>query len=150
MKIGFMVSLFHYFQMAENIDDTTQPIAICAHGVDIAAFENPNKDDVEMEKDLYSAIHEGDSAKVRMLLTRGVSPNCQYSCEDDRTALQIACYRMEDECAFALLDAGADANMTDSRGQTALMYCVDSDECESYAILRRIVDMKFDLDAKDW
>ena len=137
--------------MAENMDDTTQPID--AHGVDIAAFENPNEDDdvtdVEMEKDLYSAIHDGDSAKVRMLLTRGVSPNCQFSCEDDRTALQIACYRMEDECAFALLDAGADANMTDSRGQTALMYCVDNDECESYAILRRIVDMKVDLDAKE-
>jgi len=70
-----------------------------------------------------------------MLLIAGADPNIQnrYEYEDGHTALMLASKYCDTKIVKMLLDAGADPNLRDVRGNTALMlasenYCKSNEE----------------------
>ena len=70
--------------------------------------------------DLFTAIRNGDHARVKRLLSAGTSPNAAD--KDGTTALMHAVLESDVEMLRTLLTAGADVNGKNEAGSTALMY----------------------------
>lgn len=72
---------------------------------------------------LLAAAHSGDAYAVTAVLREGSNPN-QRSSSDGITALMLASTVGADLAMRALLEAGADPDLKDQGGWTALMYSV--------------------------
>jgi ankyrin repeat protein len=74
---------------------------------------------------LYRAAKSGNTGCVRALLAADANPHIGRG-PGFETALTVACRTHGDMCCIrALLDAGADANATDTRQRTPLHYAKD-------------------------
>jgi ankyrin repeat protein len=92
---------------------------------------------------LCDAAASGDLARLRSLLTEGVSENSAD--EDGTTALMAAAFAGERRAVELLLDHGADLNLQDDMGLTALMNAVIGDgemDLEGgHAVFRGIIEL---------
>ena len=68
---------------------------------------------------LYGASWAGDDARVRELLATGANPN-KYKDHAGNTALHSAALRGHNEVVTTLITAGADLNIQNKHGDTAL------------------------------
>lgn len=76
----------------------------------------------EDPEQLVSAVREGNSARVKLILQRGVSPDSR-----DRagaTALMLAAGQGDEYLAEVLLKAGADPRLSDDKGATSILYAL--------------------------
>lgn len=64
---------------------------------------------------------------VKMLLKAGASPNATVI--DNESVLMRACKLKNDTCVKLLLEAGANVNGTDERGDTPIVYALSSPSC---------------------
>jgi hypothetical protein len=97
------------------------------------------------ETPLISAMWDENMDEVRNLLAAGVDVNVLDK-NTDSTALGEAVASGKLELVQALLNAGADANMRNSTGQTALMRLDDDSSAE---IARALIDAGAKLNLKD-
>jgi len=67
---------------------------------------------------LHSAIRKGDLGKVKQLLANGANPN-EKRCQ--KTPLMVAAHCANVETVKLLLEKGAEMEIRDSQGSTALM-----------------------------
>ena len=112
--------------------------------------------------DLSQAVIMNDPAAVRAIIGSGADPDALCDREGEyrgRTPLMIACRRMASESAFALLDGGADATVTEGdSGHTALYHLIMSlsslvgtggnprDSDTYVGMLRRVVEAQGSVD----
>jgi ankyrin repeat protein len=71
---------------------------------------------------LFQAIQKADTAAVKRLLGRGVSPNVQDA--EGTPALMAAALYADADCVRALLEGGANPNAANAAGATALMWAI--------------------------
>lgn len=103
---------------------------------------------------LIGAAHRGDTDKVKALLSQGLDVN-KKGHEYGKTALMYAVEAGYCEIAQMLLDKGADVNIVDNNGQTALMlgvrwfaYAKENDT--KYAqIIQLLLDKGANINAQD-
>lgn len=104
----------------------------------------PEKEETSTsEAELVYAARIGDQRLVEALLCQGVSANCQ---QDRRTPLQLAAIGGHLAVVKALLENGADPNMTDWHGRTPLHHAVLSGKEE---VVKLLLDYGVDLNLKD-
>ncbi|KAL7661604.1 hypothetical protein ACMYSQ_000992 [Aspergillus niger] len=104
----------------------------------------PEKEETSTsEAELVYAARIGDQRLVEALLCQGVSANCQ---QDRRTPLQLAAIGGHLAVGKALLENGADPNMTDWHGRTPLHHAVLSGKEE---VVKLLLDYGVDLNLKD-
>jgi len=70
-----------------------------------------------MEKKFFDYVYNGDIKKTHELLKNGINPNFNYN---GRMPLVVACRRENIDMLKLLIDKGADPNMSDDIGITAL------------------------------
>ena len=92
---------------------------------------------------LMLAALEGDSAKVKALLSRGANVNAKDSA--GRTALMFAVINMHFEIVEVLLSYGADVNSRAVDGGTALILAASSGDPK---IVQALLDQGADTHAK--
>jgi serine/threonine-protein phosphatase 6 regulatory ankyrin repeat subunit B len=97
---------------------------------------------------VLNAAEEGDLEKVKLLLKQGRSINER----DPRvkfgwTPLIAAIYQGNTNVAHYLIASGADVNIPDNRGETAIMWATVSDE--NLEIVQDLIAHGADLNAKD-
>jgi ankyrin repeat protein len=78
--------------------------------------------DVDEEKDLLEIL--------KLFIAKGVDVNIQYKDENNQTLLMLACDDDNLEAVKILLEAGANPNLKDSEGETAMMK-TDSEEIKN-------------------
>ena len=71
---------------------------------------------------LFSAAYEGDTQELTDCVALGFDVNKPW--RRQFTALQLAALNWYPECVKALIDAGADVNLTDDEKRSALYYAV--------------------------
>ncbi|HEV3330779.1 MAG TPA: ankyrin repeat domain-containing protein [Bryobacteraceae bacterium] len=71
---------------------------------------------------LFQAIQKADTARVRQLLSRGLSPNAQDA--EGTPALMAAALYADADCVQVLLERGANPNAANAVGATALMWAI--------------------------
>lgn len=71
---------------------------------------------------LFQAIQKADTAAVKHLLSRGISPNAQDA--EGTPALMAAALYADADCVKVLLERGANPNATNAVGATALMWAI--------------------------
>ena len=76
------------------------------------------------EQDLINASGIGDIQEIKRLLTLGANVNAEDTTLDHWTPLMWAVYSDQDLAVRVLLDAGADPNLRDATGKTALFYAL--------------------------
>ena len=87
---------------------------------------------------LAVAAGEGKSSIVRELLAAGASPNIRNWANANGTALHLACSWGHREVAKILIEkGGADVNVRDANGKTALAYALDAGDGPLAAYLRK-------------
>ena len=97
---------------------------------------------------VLNAAEEGDLEKVKLLLKEGRSINER----DPRfkfgwTPLIAAIYQRNTNVVYYLIESGADVNIHDNSGQTAIMWAMASDE--NLDIVKYLIAHGADLNAKD-
>jgi ankyrin repeat protein len=97
---------------------------------------------------VLNAAEEGDLEKVKLLLKQGRSINER----DPRikfgwTPLIAAIYQSNTNVAHYLIASGADVNIPDNQGETAIMWATVSDE--NFDIVQDLIAHGADLNAKD-
>jgi serine/threonine-protein phosphatase 6 regulatory ankyrin repeat subunit B len=97
---------------------------------------------------VLNAAEEGDLEKVKLLLKQGKSINER----DPRikfgwTPLIAAIYQRNTNVAHYLIASGADVNLTDNQGETAIMWATVSDE--NFELVQDLIAHGADLNAKD-
>ncbi len=97
---------------------------------------------------VLNAAEEGDLEKVKLLLKQGRPINER----DPRvkfgwTPLIAAIYQRNTNVAHYLIASGADVNITDNGGETAIMWATVSDE--NLGIVQDLIAHGADLNAKD-
>lgn len=83
-----------------------------------------------LEKKLFALIYQGDESGVKACIRKGVNVNAQD--QDDNTPLMIAARMGLIKCMELLLNAGANTELTDFAGETALfdfVICLNISEC---------------------
>ena len=83
---------------------------------------------------LMKAAREGDAARVRELLDRGISPNMVDG--QGNTALHWAARNGHIELAKMLIEAGADVNAWGPKGRTPLSFAMDEGQDEVAELIR--------------
>ncbi|PML61919.1 ankyrin repeat domain-containing protein [Vibrio breoganii] len=86
---------------------------------------------------LHYYSRENDFKRCEVLLKNGLDPNIriQYGVNEDVTPLMIACQFDCIDVAKTLLAYGADCNLTNSQGSTALHYCMFNNSPELVKLL---------------
>jgi ankyrin repeat protein len=84
---------------------------------------------------LHLAAFFGGAAAVRMILATGADPNADADNPFEVRPLHSACARGDFECARALLEAGANANIAQQRGYTPLHSAAHLDDYELASLL---------------
>jgi serine/threonine-protein phosphatase 6 regulatory ankyrin repeat subunit B len=97
---------------------------------------------------VLNAAEEGDLEKVKLLLKQGRSINER----DPRikfgwTPLIAAIFQRETNVVHYLIESGADLNIHDNTGQTAIMWATASDD--NLDIVKDLIAHGADLNAKD-
>ena len=87
---------------------------------------------------LLAAVSHGHTDATKVLLSAGAQPTGQALC--------TAVLANDDEMVSYLLDCGADANQSDSHGQTATHYAVQTDQ---YSTIRLLLIAGADLNCLD-
>jgi uncharacterized protein len=100
-----------------------------------------------MSEQLFDAIRTGDIAGAKSRLVRG-DPNARN--EEGMTALMLAANLGNLEMVQALIDSGADVNVTDERGFTALFHGCYNAECDrGYPdVVRALIDAGADVETR--
>jgi len=113
--------------IACRLGPSSQSAAIAEHG-DVAAMKklldsglDPNARDAAGYTSLIAAARTGNVAMIRLLTSRGADPNLPDGAVNSWTPLLHAVHKAQPGAVTALLDAGANANGTDSSGTTPLM-----------------------------
>lgn len=87
----------------------------------LAAGADVNRPGKQFEAPLYEAAHQGGDPMVSLLLAHGAEVNYQ-SIANDWTPLMIAVAEKHASTAALLIQAGANVNLTNEKGRTALMF----------------------------
>ena len=77
------------------------------------------------EKSFHAAAHAGDTIAITAFLDGGININAQEA-DEGRTALISAAARGDLEVVNLLLQRGADPNVTDNIGDTALLHALEA------------------------
>jgi ankyrin repeat protein len=120
---------------------------------------------------LFTAAAQDNPHKLRLLLKEGADPDTKWrenrslnladECklmvgidplvsDSGQTALMMATSGGRLEIVRALVDAGADVNMPDGEGQTALLLAARSHKRDSAAIILLLAKHGADLNARTW
>ena len=83
------------------------------------------------------AAQYGKADVVRLLLLKGAEVNEKSFIDMDVTALIWAAKKNYPEIVKMLIDSGADNNITDKNGKTALMYAEENGYQEIIRILKK-------------
>jgi len=95
------------------------------------------------EKNYTDCIIQGNTEAVRLFLSAGMSPDKK---NEGLPPLLEATRRGHSEIALALIDAGADVNVRDAYGVTAMMFAAI---CGSTEVIKRLIDAGADVNAQD-
>jgi len=95
------------------------------------------------EKNYADCIIQGNTEAVRLFLSAGMSPDKK---NEGLPPLLEATRRGHSEIALALIDAGADVNVRDAYGVTAMMFAAI---CGSVEVIKRLIDAGADVNARD-
>jgi uncharacterized protein len=109
---------------------------------DISSMLNPF---AEYEKNIPRAAQANDAARVRSLLSDGVSPN-QTDENGGTTGMHIAALSGNLQIMAILYKAGADINQRDKLGNTPLHNAADHAHTEAVKLL---LDLKANVDAEN-
>jgi len=101
-------------------------------------------DQKRIDKELFKAVKEGDTAKLERLLKEGADVNVK----DDygRTPLHVAAEKGEVEIVKLLLEKGADVNVKNNNGQTPLHYAASGGYTE---IVKLLLERGADVNVKN-
>ncbi|MEO8052741.1 MAG: ankyrin repeat domain-containing protein [Acidobacteriota bacterium] len=91
------------------------------------------------------ATMKNDRASVQRLIQAGADPNYALPDKDKTEALIVAGAYSSDEAALALLDGGANPNVTDRKGQTPLHVAAQAGSLE---LVRKLVSKGANLNAR--
>ena len=95
------------------------------------------------DEELFEAVIDGDTARVRELLRKGANVNAKY--EGICTSLHFAAFEGHADVARLLLEYGADVNARDESGETPLHYAA----FRGYAdIARLLLEYGADVNAR--
>jgi hypothetical protein len=86
------------------------------------------------EQNLIGAAATGDLQEIKRLLSLGVNVNCTDNSKVAGTPLIWAAYEGQQESVLVLLSGGADPNIRDGRGYTALSLALVKRRDQSAAI----------------
>jgi ankyrin repeat protein len=89
---------------------------------------------------LNGSIGVGDITNVQRLVQAGVNVNCQSSKGTKFTPLHWAIYEQEYQIASFLLDHGANPNLRDIHGETAVDLLKHEDSTNAAILLAKIAD----------
>jgi len=92
------------------------------------------------ELELNASIGVGDITNVQRLVQAGVNVNCQSSKGTKYTPLHWAVFEHEYQIASFLLDHGANPNLRDIHGETAVDLLKHYDSTNAAILLTRIGD----------
>jgi len=96
------------------------------------------------EEDFFSAVLNGDVARIKGLLKKGVDIN---TLQDQRmTALLLAISNGKTNVAEFLIEAGADVNVKDNQGHTALGFASATRQTST---VKMLIDVGADVNAQD-
>src|SRR5262245_14415059 len=77
------------------------------------------------EKGFHAAVHARDMMSINAFFDAGINPNAQNE-SDGRTALINAAARGDLEVVNVLVQRGADVNVKDKKGYTALFHATEA------------------------
>lgn len=87
----------------------------------LAAGADINRSGTKVESPLFEAAQQGGDAMVKLLLDKGAEVNYR-SIRNDWTPLMIAVAEKHESTSVLLIKAGADVNLPNEKGRTALMF----------------------------
>ncbi|XP_011408170.2 PREDICTED: ankyrin repeat domain-containing protein 50-like, partial [Amphimedon queenslandica] len=88
-----------------------------------------------MNEELYEAAKRGDSIGVQSALSQGANVNHQNPKEFEGTSLHVAVRGGYHDVVQILLSAGADVNLIDTDGDTALIEAAREGNCDVVELL---------------
>jgi len=98
---------------------------------------------------LFKAAEGGHANVATELLARGADPNWRSS-RNGQTALFVSCIRGHDAVARALLDAGANVDVLDKEGRTALLFLAsEKTEKLKSGALKMLLEKDADIETRD-
>lgn len=114
-------------------------------GVIAAAAVSASVDAEKMQNYLFETARAGDAVLVREIIDAGAQIDARNA--DGHTALILAAYHGRGSSVDALLAAGADPNIGDRRGNTALMGAIFKGE--EAIVLRLLREPRTAIDARN-
>lgn len=97
---------------------------------------------------LFDAAESGDLAAVRALVSQGAPINQQSPVKFGWTPLIGAVFHNNTNVVQFLVESGADVNVSDWNGETALMYALSRGD-DALFVVQYLIDHGADIDAKD-
>ena len=144
------ISLYKQYTNATNTDYETALLVACRNNntevvnMLLRAGTDPNAADADGYKCLHQAIVGGCSKEIiQRIIDHGGDVNAKNT--KGETALLIACLKRNEDVLIALLNAGADPNITDIKRDTCLHWAV-SRGCSKETLLA-IIDGGADVNA---
>jgi hypothetical protein len=98
-----------------------------------------------------TAINQGNLARINELLSSGYDVNSRSAWEGGRSALMLAAENGRTDAVKLLVERGAEVDLRDQWGRTALMYACSYEEAstpERLEIIKFLIDRGADVNAK--
>ena len=108
--------------------DAPEPAPPVAAAPAVAA-EAPKPNKAALDDQLFRAVTDGNAAEVKRLVNAGANPNTP-SCTEKKRALNIAAAAGNKEIVEILIAAGADVNVKDGAGHSAIVCAALNDRQE--------------------
>ena len=100
--------------------------------------ENLSLEGIHPDEELFYASEDGNLAEIKAAINSGASPNAHNG---TNTALMMAARYGHKEAVVFLLSVGADPNITNSHGGTALSWAKMDENVKTIEILEKITDL---------